>query len=101
MRECCRRELRQSGKRSWMRPARIKFYFLIHLMVLLWCGNFIALKVCLHFMPALGVSAFRVSSAALILVFVYSLSRPRQEFPPLRRRHFSFFFKLALTGLVI
>jgi drug/metabolite transporter (DMT)-like permease len=84
-----------------MRPARIKFYFLIHLMVLLWCGNFIALKVCLHFMPALGVSAFRVSSAALILVFVYSLSRPRQEFPPLRRWHFSFFFKLALTGLVI
>jgi len=84
-----------------MRPARIRFYFLITLMVLLWCGNFIALKVCLHVMPALGVSAFRITSAALILVFVYVYSRGQEGFPPLCRRDYRFFFKLALTGLVI
>jgi drug/metabolite transporter (DMT)-like permease len=84
-----------------MRPARIRFYFLITLMVLLWCGNFIALKVCLHVMPALGVSAFRITSAAVILIFVYIYSRRQAGFRPLRRQDYSFFAKLALTGLVI
>jgi drug/metabolite transporter (DMT)-like permease len=84
-----------------MRPARIRFYFLITLLVLLWCGNFIALKLCLQVMPALGVSAFRVTSAAVILVVVYVYSRRQRSFRPLRRADYGFFFKLALTGLVI
>jgi drug/metabolite transporter (DMT)-like permease len=84
-----------------MRPARIKFYCLISLLVLLWCGNFIALKVCLRVMPPLGVTAFRVSSAALILTFVYFYSRRQRRFRTLRKEDWAFFFKLALTGLVI
>ena len=84
-----------------MRPARIKFYCLITLLVLLWCGNFIALKVCLHVMPPLGVTAFRVTSAALILIGVFFYSRRQRKFRPLRKEDWGFFFKLALTGLVI
>jgi drug/metabolite transporter (DMT)-like permease len=84
-----------------MRPARIKFYFLITLLVLLWCGNFIALKICLQVMPPLGVTAFRVISAALILLLVYFRSQRQKRHRPLQRQDYGFFFKLALTGLVI
>ena len=84
-----------------MRPARIKFYFLITTLVSLWCGNFIALKVCLRVMPPLGVTAFRVSGAAIILIFIYLFSRYRQGFHRLRKQDYLFFFKLALTGLLL
>ena len=84
-----------------MRPAKVKFYFLITTLVLLWCGNFIALKVCLRLMPPLGVTAFRVSGAAAILIFIYRFSRYRQGFRPLRKQDYLFFFKLAVTGLLL
>jgi drug/metabolite transporter (DMT)-like permease len=52
-------------------------------------------------MPPLGVTAFRVSGAAAILIFIYRFSRYRQGFRPLRKQDYLFFFKLAVTGLLL
>lgn len=84
-----------------MHLARIKLQFLLGSMVAIWCGNFIALKVCLQVMSPLGVTAFRVIAAALLLACIHRCSSNRYPEKNLRKADFIFFFKLALAGLVL
>ena len=84
-----------------MRAAKLKFYSLIASLVLIWCGNFIALKICLKEMSALGVTAFRVTSAALILLIIYRFSRRIHPLHKLRMHDYVLLFKVAFMGLFL
>lgn len=79
----------------------LKLQFLVGGMVAIWCGNFIALKVCLGVMSPLGVTAFRVLAAALLLLLVYLYSPARRNFAQLTKPDYLFFAKLAITGLLL
>ncbi len=81
--------------------ANIRLQLLVGSMVAIWCGNFIALKVCLGVMSPLGVTAFRVLAAALLLLFVYLYSPTRYSIGQLRKSDYLFFLKLAVAGLLL
>jgi drug/metabolite transporter (DMT)-like permease len=70
-------------------------------MVLLWCGNFIALKMCLEYLSPFGVTTFRVVASALILFFVFVLWGEWQNGRKLGRQDMIYFFKLAFVGLFV
>jgi drug/metabolite transporter (DMT)-like permease len=70
-------------------------------MVAIWCGNFIALKVCLRVMSPFGLTAFRVIAAAMLLFLVHRFSRSGHNLSTLQKTDLAFFFKLALTGLLL
>ena len=70
-------------------------------MVLLWCGNFIALKICLEHLSPFGVTTFRVVASALILFFVYLFWGNRRDLRELERQDILYFFKLAFVGLFV
>ena len=70
-------------------------------MVLIWCGNFIALKVCLRFLSPFGVTTFRVVASALILLVIYLFWGGRQARRKLRKQDISYFLKLAFVGLLV
>jgi drug/metabolite transporter (DMT)-like permease len=84
-----------------MRVAKIKLYFLIGSLIVIWCGNFIALKVCLRAMSPLGVTSFRTTAAAIILYGIHRLRKDRQGIQGLKAKDYIFFFKLAFLGLVL
>jgi drug/metabolite transporter (DMT)-like permease len=84
-----------------MRVTKIKLYILIGSLIAIWCGNFIALKVCLRAMSPLGVTSFRTTAAAIILYVIHRLKRDKQGIHGLKMGDFIFFFKLAFLGLVL
>jgi len=84
-----------------MRVEKIKLYLLIGSLIGIWCGNFIALKVCLGAMSPLGVTSFRTTAAAIILYVIHRLRKDRQCITGLKTSDFVFFFKLAFLGLVL
>ena len=84
-----------------MRAARIRLQFLLGSMVAIWCGNFIALKMCLRVMSPLGVTAFRVISAATLFFFIQRYSANRYSTRKLQKADFIVFGKLAVTGLLL
>ena len=84
-----------------MRVAKIKLYVLIGSLIAIWCGNFIALKVCLRAMSPLGVTSFRTTAAALILCGIHRLKKDGQGIQGLKSSDGVFFLKLAFLGLVL
>ena len=84
-----------------MRVAKIKLYILVGTLIAIWCGNFIALKVCLRAMSPLGVTSFRTTAAAIILYVIHWLKKDKQGIHGLKMGDFIFFFKLAFLGLVL
>jgi uncharacterized membrane protein len=84
-----------------MRVAKIKLYILVGTLIAIWCGNFIALKVCLRAMSPLGVTSFRTTAAAIILYGIHRLKKDKQGIHGLKMGDFIFFFKLAFLGLVL
>ncbi len=78
-----------------------RFQFLLGSMVAIWCGNFIALKVCLRVMSPVAVTAFRVIAAAALLFLIQRYSPGRYDFDKLRKTDFLFFLKLAFVGLLL
>ena len=70
-------------------------------MVAIWCGNFIALKVCLRVLSPVGVTAFRVVAAAGLLYFIQRYSPGRYAFRRLRQPDYWLFLKLAFVGLLL
>jgi drug/metabolite transporter (DMT)-like permease len=70
-------------------------------MVILWCGNFIALKICLEHLSPFGVTTFRVVASALILFLVCVLRGNRHDRRELGRQDVLYFFKLAFIGLFL
>ena len=70
-------------------------------MVAIWCGNFIALKVCLRVLSPVGVTAFRVVAAALLLFFIQRYSPDRYAFDKLGKSDYWLFLKLAFVGLLM
>ena len=84
-----------------MRAAQFKLQVLLASMVTIWCGNFIALKVCLRVMSPVGVTAFRVLTAAVLLYFIQRYSPGRYPFRKLRKVDYWLFLKLAFVGLLL
>ena len=84
-----------------MRVVKIKLYILIGSLIVIWCGNFIALKVCLRAMSPLGVTSFRTTAAAIILYVIHRVRKDRQAIHGLKVSDYLFFFKLAFLGLVL
>ncbi|MEW5976197.1 MAG: DMT family transporter [Acidobacteriota bacterium] len=84
-----------------MSASKITLNILVGTMVAIWCGNFLVLKVCLREMPAIGLSAFRVIGAALILLPILLLSRSRHGFRGLGATDYLIFCKLAVLGLIL
>lgn len=84
-----------------MRAAQLRLQFLLGSMVAIWCGNFIALKVCLRVMSPIGVTALRVIVAAVLLFFIQRYSPSRYAFKKLRKADYGLFFKLAFVGLLL
>src|SRR5262245_52380277 len=84
-----------------MRAAQFKLQVLLASMVAIWCGNFIALKVCLRVMSPVGVTAFRVLTAAALLYFIQRYSPGRYPFRKLRKSDYWLFLKLAFVGLLL
>lgn len=84
-----------------MHVARIKLYILVASLIAIWCGNFIALKVCLRAMSPLGVTSFRTTAAAIILYIIHRRRKDRQGIRGLKITDLVFFFKLAFFGLVL
>jgi drug/metabolite transporter (DMT)-like permease len=84
-----------------MRAAQFKLQVLLASMVAIWCGNFIALKVCLRVMSPVGVTAFRVIAAAALLFCIQHYSPGRYEFNKLRKADYVLFLKLAFVGLLL
>lgn len=84
-----------------MRAAQFRLQVLLASMVAIWCGNFIALKVCLRVMSPLGVTAFRVIAAAVLLFGIQHYSPGRYEYNKLRKADYWLFLKLAFVGLLL
>jgi len=84
-----------------MRAAQFRLQVLLASMVAIWCGNFIALKVCLRVLSPVGVTAFRVIAAAVLLFFIQHYSPGRYEFDKLRKPDYLLFLKLAFVGLLL
>ena len=84
-----------------MRVTKIKLYILVGTLIAIWCGNFIALKVCLRAMSPLGVTSFRTTAAAIILYVIHRLKKDKQGIHGLKMGDYIFFFKLAFLGLVL
>jgi drug/metabolite transporter (DMT)-like permease len=84
-----------------MRAAQFRLQVLLASMVAIWCGNFIALKVCLRVMSPVGVTAFRVIAAAILLFCIQHYSPGRYEFEKLRKSDYWLFLKLAFVGLLL
>ena len=84
-----------------MSPRRLKFRFLTSAMVLIWCGNFIALKICLRFLSPFGVTTYRVVVSALLLLLIYLLWGDRLTHRKLGRQQVWYFVKLAFFGLFV
>ena len=84
-----------------MRATDFRLQALLAAMVAIWCGNFIALKVCLRVMSPVGVTAFRVIAAAAVLWVIQRYSPGRYAFKKLRKADFWLFLKLAFVGLLL
>jgi len=84
-----------------MRAAQFRLQVLLASMVAIWCGNFIALKVCLQVMSPVGVTAFRVVAAAALLFVIQHYSPGRYAFDRLRKPDYWLFLKLAFVGLLL
>lgn len=84
-----------------MRAAQFRLQALLASMVAIWCGNFIALKVCLQVMSPVGVTAFRVVAAAALLYLIQRYSPGRYAFRKLRKSDYWLFLKLAFVGLLL
>lgn len=84
-----------------MRAGQFKLQVLLASMVAIWCGNFIALKVCLRVLSPVGVTAFRVIAAAALLFFIQHYSPDRYSFDKLRKADYWLFLKLAFVGLLL
>jgi drug/metabolite transporter (DMT)-like permease len=84
-----------------MRVARIKLTFLVASLIAIWCGNFIALKICLRALSPLGVTSFRTTAAAIILYAIHKLLEDKQTSRQLKASDLAFFLKLAFLGLVL
>lgn len=84
-----------------MRAGQLKLQILLASMVAIWCGNFIALKVCLQVLSPVGVTAFRVISAAALLFYIQKYSPDRYAFDKLRKSDYWLFLKLAFVGLLL
>ena len=84
-----------------MSPHRLRFHFLTSTMVLLWCGNFIALKVCLRYSSPFGVTTYRVVVSALLLLVIYLVWGDRLTHRKLGRHQIWYFVKLAFFGLFV
>jgi len=84
-----------------MRAAQFRLQVLLGSMVAIWCGNFIALKVCLRVLSPVGVTAFRVVAAAVLLFLIQRYSPGRYEFEKLRKPDYLLFLKLAFVGLLL
>jgi drug/metabolite transporter (DMT)-like permease len=84
-----------------MRAAQFRLQVLLGSMVAIWCGNFIALKVCLRVLSPVGVTAFRVVAAAVLLFLIQRYSPGRYEFKKLRKPDYLLFLKLAFVGLLL
>jgi drug/metabolite transporter (DMT)-like permease len=84
-----------------MLRAKLKFRLLTSVLVLLWCGNFIALKVCLRFLSPFGMTTFRVVVAAIVLLVIYGFWDGRQSPRKLCRQDALDFLKLAFVGLFL
>ena len=84
-----------------MRAAKLRLQVLLASMVAIWCGNFIALKVCLQVMSPVGVTAFRVVVAAILLFAIQHYSPGRYAFDRLLKPDYWLFLKLALVGLLL
>ncbi len=84
-----------------MRGAQFRLQALLASMVAIWCGNFIALKVCLRAMSPVGVTAFRVIAAAALLLVIQRYSPGRYAFNKLRKPDYWLFLKLAFVGLLL
>ncbi len=84
-----------------MRAAQVKFYSLITGLTVIWCGNFIALKICLKEMSAFGVTAFRVTAAALIFLVIYRFAGRTHPMARLGKQEYVLFFKGAFMGLFL
>ena len=84
-----------------MRGAQFRLQALLASMVAIWCGNFIALKVCLRAMSPVGVTAFRVIAAAALLLVIQRCSPGRYAFNKLRKPDYWLFLKLAFVGLLL
>jgi drug/metabolite transporter (DMT)-like permease len=81
--------------------AKLKFHLLIGTMVLIWCGNFIALKICLLVMPPFGVAAYRVTASAFILLLISRYWGQPRSLRGMSRKDYLEFSKLALFGLLL
>ena len=84
-----------------MRAAQFRLQLLLGSMVAIWCGNFIALKVCLRVMSPVGVTAFRVIAAAALLFFIQQYSPARYPFDKLGKSDYWLLLKLAFVGLLL
>jgi drug/metabolite transporter (DMT)-like permease len=84
-----------------MRAAQLKLQVLLASMVAIWCGNFIALKVCLRVMSPVGVTAFRVVAAAALLFLIQRYSPGRYPLNKLRKSDYWLLLKLAFVGLLL
>jgi drug/metabolite transporter (DMT)-like permease len=84
-----------------MRAAQFRLQALLASMVAIWCGNFIALKLCLQVMSPVGVTAFRVVAAAALLYLIQRYSPGRYAFRKLRKSDYWLFLKLAFVGLLL
>jgi len=84
-----------------MRIAQFKLQVLLASLVAIWCGNFIALKVCLRVMSPVGVTAFRVIAAASLLFLIQHYSPSRYAFEKLRKSDYWLFLKLSFVGLLL
>jgi drug/metabolite transporter (DMT)-like permease len=84
-----------------MRATQLRLQLLLASMVAIWCGNFIALKVCLQVMSPVGVTAFRVVAAAALLFCIQHYSPGRYAFDKLRKQDYWLFLKLAFLGLLL
>jgi drug/metabolite transporter (DMT)-like permease len=84
-----------------MRATQFRLQVLLASMVAIWCGNFIALKVCLRVLSPVGVTAFRVVAAALLLFFIQRYSPDRYAFDKLGKSDYWLFLKLAFVGLLM
>ena len=84
-----------------MSPRSFRFRALTGTMVLLWCGNFIALKVCLRSLSPFGVTTYRVVVSALLLLLIYLGWGDRLTHRKLGRQEIWYFLKLAFFGLFV
>ncbi|MFN8007952.1 MAG: DMT family transporter [Terriglobia bacterium] len=84
-----------------MRAEKVKLNFLLASLILIWCGNFIALKICLRAFSPLAVTSYRTTAAAIILYAIHRWGDSKMSFHSLKRRDWLYFFKLAFLGLVL